>query len=143
MAIIGMEWLWVMPILFTGGIYLYYSNKSALVKFHARQALALQVLGTFGWLLLLASGTAVWIVLLIASLILIVVVIGLLLAPLVALAYPVFILASFALPLSVLVLGLLGAVKVWNGEENFRYPSLADLLDRYLGRIQPDPISVV
>lgn len=136
----GLEWLGIMLI--TGGIYLYFSERSELIKFHARQALAAQFLGTFGWLALFLSVTAIWIVLLIISAILIVVLIGLVLLPLVIVAYPIFALASFILPLGVIPFGAIGAWECWHGR-NYRYPYLADWLDRHFGVIKTKEVIIV
>lgn len=119
-------------IILTGLIYLYFRNRSDYVKHHARQALALQILGTFGWFALVATGTAIWLVLLIVSLIAVLVLVGLLLIPMVVLSYPLFILLSLTLPASVAILGSIGAWKTANGQD-FNYPILAKLLDRYFG----------
>jgi uncharacterized Tic20 family protein len=128
----GGEWLGL--ILITAGIYVYFANKSPMIKFHARQALAAQLLGTFGWFAVLISGTLLWVVLLLISLVLILVLIGLILAPLVAITLPIFILASFVMPLSVVVFGAIGAWETWHGR-HYRYPYLADCLDEKLGTV--------
>ncbi|NDJ84245.1 MAG: DUF4870 domain-containing protein [Chloroflexi bacterium] len=116
----------------TAAIYLYFRDKSDFVKHHARQALALQLLGTLGWLILITAGTAIWLILLIVSVIAILVLVGLVLVPVVILSYPFFVLASLSLPLSIIVLGSIAAWQTANGHD-FDYPVLARLLDRYLG----------
>jgi uncharacterized membrane protein len=126
----GANWLGLMLI--TGGIYLYFSNKSDHIKFHARQALAAQILGTFGWVALLIGGTIAWVGMLIVSILLILVLIGLVLTPLVALGYPMFLIASFLLPLGVAIFGTKGAWEAWHGRD-YRYPKLADWLDKRFG----------
>lgn len=128
----GPSMVWLFPMAITAGIYLYYQDKSALIKDSAREAFVMQVLGSFGWLALLVSGTVIWAVLLVISLVLILVLVGLLLAPIVAVAYPLFLLASLALPLTTALFGVLGAVSVLKGEP-YRYPYVADRLDQYLG----------
>lgn len=126
----GLSWLGL--IFITAGIYLYYSDKSALIKYHARQALLMQVIGTFGWFALFLSGTMIWVVLLVLSIILILLLVGIILTPLVAVAYPIFVLASFMLPLSVAIFGTIGAWETWHGRE-FRYPYLGQWLDQRFG----------
>lgn len=113
-------------------IFLYFRDKSPFITHHARQALALQLMGTIGWFILVATGTAIWIVLLIVSVISILVLVGLVLVPIVLVSYPLFILASLTLPTSIVVLGLVGAWRTARGY-NFDYPFLAPLLDRRLG----------
>lgn len=126
----GLGWLGLMLI--TAGIYLYYNDKSALVKMHARQALAAQLIGTIGWIALLISGAMVWTVVLIISLVLILALVGLLLAPLVVVSGPLLFLASFILPLGTALFGTLGAWDAWHGRV-FRYPYIADKLDKHFG----------
>lgn len=124
---------WLLALMLTAGIYFYHAGKSDYVRDHARQALTLQLLGTFGWLALVLSGIAVWLVALMISVALMLIVIGFILTPLVAVAGPILFLASFALPLSVILFGTIGAWETWNGRE-FRYPYVADRLDRWTGR---------
>ncbi len=119
-------------LLATALIFLYFRDKSPFIKHHARQALALQLMGTIGWFILITTGTAVWIVLLIVSVISILVLVGLVLVPIVLVSYPFFILASLTLPTSVIVLGFIGAWRTARGYD-FDYPLLAPLLDRRLG----------
>lgn len=133
---------WLLPLAITAGIYFYHQNKSALVRHHARQALTLQVLGSFGWMALLLSGFAIWIIALLMSLVLILVLVGLLLAPIVLVAGPLFFLMTLVLPLSAFVLGIVGAWETWQGRD-FRYPYLADWLDKHLGQNSPKAITVV
>jgi hypothetical protein len=143
MFIFGDSAGWLGLMLVTGGIYLYFSDKSDMIKFHARQALTAQIMGTFGWIALLIGGTLAWVVMLIVSIVLILLLIGILLTPLVVLALPVFILASFGLPLGVVYFGARGAWEVWHGRE-YRYPRLADWLDRRFGNpmVLPEVVSV-
>lgn len=122
----------------TATIYLYHRHKSPFVKHHARQALALQLLGTIGWFTLVLTGTAVWIVLLIVSVISILVLVGLILVPVVLVSFPLFILASLTLPTSIVVLGSIGAWRTARGH-NFDYPFLAHLLDRMFGVVYVHP----
>ena len=125
---------WLGAILITAGIYVYWNGRSAFVKHHARQALIMQLAGTFGWILMILTGTAVWVVLLLVSILLILVLVGILLTPLVALMYPVFIIASFALPLSTAFLGGRGALEAWRGNR-YDYPYLADWLNERFGPV--------
>ncbi|MFP4323402.1 MAG: hypothetical protein ACLFTK_13190 [Anaerolineales bacterium] len=129
----GLYWLGM--LFFTVLIYSSYREKSALVRFHARQALAAQLLGTVGWLIAVTLGAAAWVILLMISLVLILLLVGLILTPVVAIVGPLAFLASFALPLGVAVFGAIGAWETWNGKD-FRYPILADWLDNRLGKIQ-------
>lgn len=124
---------WVLAMVFTAGIWLYHRNSAPMVAYHARQALALQVMGTFGWLFLVATGAVMWSILLVVSLVLILVLIGLILAPVVFVGGIMAFFASLLLPLSVIVLGTIGAWETWNGRD-YRYPYLADWLDRMAQR---------
>lgn len=133
---------WIFPLMATAAIYLYHQNKSDLVRHHARQALALQVLGSFGWIALVLSGTAIWIIALMISIVLILALVGLLLTPIVLIAGPLLFLASLLLPLSVLVMGTVGAWEVWQGRD-FRYPYIANWVDKYLGQSQSKTLAVV
>jgi len=121
----------------TGSIYFYYRQKPEhrQIARQARQALAAQLVGTFGWLALIISGTLVWVVLLLVSLLLIIILVGLILTPLVAVAYPIFLVMSLALPLGVAVFGILGAWETWH-ERDFRYPYLGAWLDKRFGDMQ-------
>jgi uncharacterized Tic20 family protein len=123
----------------TGSIYFYYRQKPEhrSIARQARQALAAQLMGTFGWLALIIAGTLVWVLLLLVSLLLIIVLVGLILTPLVAVAYPIFLVTSIALPLGVAVFGILGAWETWHGRD-FRYPYLGAWLDKRFGDMQ-DP----
>jgi len=123
----GMFWMFLLAV--TGGIYLYHRDKSPLVKHHARQALAAQALGTFGWFILVVVGALAWAVLLVVSILLILLLVGLILTPLVAVLGPLAFLASFLLPLGVALFGTIGAWEAWH-ERDFRYPYLADWLER-------------
>jgi uncharacterized Tic20 family protein len=136
----GLAWCGLMMI--TAGIYLYFTDKSPMIKFHARQALAAQMLGTFGWIILLISGTLIWVVALVISIILILLLIGIILTPLVFIMGPVFWMASFALPLSVALFGSIGAWEAWHGRD-YRYPYLAKWLDEKFGATGRKEIMVV
>lgn len=133
---------WLLALMLTAGIYFYHAGKSDYVRDHARQALALQLLGTFGWFALLISGITVWIVALLISIALMLVLIGFVLTPIVAVAGPILFLASFALPLSVVLFGTIGAWETWHGRE-FRYPYLADRLDNWRGQGRKQKLELV
>jgi|GEM_PF-6396843 len=125
----------IFPLVFMGanlGIYLYWREKSPVVKRASEQALVAQLIGTFGWLALLLSGIAVWVVLFIISVILVIALIGIILAPLMLVALPLFVLATFALPLSAALFGVIGAWEAWNDRE-FRYPYLAKMMENGVG----------
>lgn len=132
---VGNGFMWLGAIVLTAAIYLYWSDKSESVKMHARQALAAQLIGSLGWISILIGGTLAWVILLIISVLLILVLVGLLLLPLVALSYPLFILATFALPAGAALFGIVGAWETWQGRD-FRYPRLADWLDKRFGATQ-------
>lgn len=118
----------------TGFIYLYHRNRSAYVWQHARQALLAQLLGSVGWMLIVISGTMLWVVLFIISLLLILILIGLILAPIMLISAPFLFAATFVLPIGVGIFGALGAWKTWQGQD-FRYPYVADWLDERFGKI--------
>lgn len=105
-------------------IYFAFRKRSEYVAFHALQAFTIQLVGTVGWLALLIGGLVVWVALLILSAILILVLVGLVLVPLVALMLPVFILASLALPVGMVIYSVIAAVETWNGHD-YRYPYIA------------------
>ncbi len=105
-------------------IYFSFRKRSEYVAFHALQAFAIQLVGTVGWLALVVVGTMVGVALLLISIILMIVLVGFLLVPIVILAYIVFILASLALPLGMVVYAVIAAVETWNGH-NYRYPYIA------------------
>lgn len=119
-------------LLATSLILIYHRKRSPFVAHHARQALALQLLGTLGFFILILSGTAFWLVMLLVSIIAVVVLVGLIFIPMVLLTYPLFILFALTLPLSIFILGSLGAWRTANGYD-FDYPVLARLLDRVFG----------
>jgi len=105
-------------------IYFSFRKRSEYVAFHALQAFAIQLVGTVGWLALVVVGTIVGVALLFISIILMIVLVGFLLVPIVILAYIVFILASLALPLGMVVYAVIAAIETWNGH-NYHYPYIA------------------
>ncbi len=130
----GPQWLGLLAI--SGGVYMYYSDKSPFVKYHARQAFFMQLFGTIGWFAvfmgLIFVGIPVWIVLMVVSAILIIVLVGLILLPIAIASWPLLLMASFAMPLSTAILGAIGAWETWHGRD-FKYPRLADWLDKKFG----------
>jgi uncharacterized Tic20 family protein len=105
-------------------IYFAFRKRSEYVAFHALQAFTIQLVGTVGWLALLITGLVVWVALIILSAILILVLVGIVLLPLVALMLPVFILASLALPVGMVIYSVIAAVETWNGRD-YRFPYIA------------------
>ncbi len=134
---------WLLALMLTAGIYFYHAGKSEFVRYHARQALVLQMMGTFGWLILLLSGVAIWVVALLISTALMLVLIGFILTPIVLVAGPILFLMSFLLPLSVILFGTIGAWETWHGRE-FHYPYLADRLGKWSeGKRKPKPKDMI
>jgi len=105
-------------------IYFSYRKRSEYVAFHALQAFTIQLVGTIGWLALIVVGTIVGVALLFVSVILMIVLVGIVLAPIVILAYVLFVLASFLLPIGMVIYAMIAAVETWNGH-NYRYPYIA------------------
>jgi uncharacterized Tic20 family protein len=112
-------------------IYFAFRKRSEYVAFHALQAFTIQLVGTIGWLALVVTGLVVWIALLILSALLILVLVGLVLLPLVALMFPVFLLVSLALPLGMVIYSVIATIETWNGH-NYRYPYIADWVENQL-----------
>ncbi|MBP8974659.1 MAG: DUF4870 domain-containing protein [Anaerolineae bacterium] len=109
-------------------IYFSYRKRSEYVAFHALQAFTIQLVGTIGWLALIVVGTVVGVALLLVSVILMIVLVGIVLAPIVILAYVLFVLASFLLPIGMVIYAMIAAVETWNGH-NYRYPYIARWVD--------------
>ncbi len=105
-------------------IYFSYRKRSEYVAFHALQAFTIQLVGTIGWLALIVVGTIVGVTLLFVSVILMIVLVGFVLAPVIVLAYILFVLASFLLPIGMVIYAVIAAVETWNGH-NYRYPYIA------------------
>jgi len=105
-------------------IYFSFRKRSEYVAFHALQAFALQLVGTVGWLALVLVGSALAVALLIVSIILIIVAVGIVLVPLVALTWVVFLVASLLLPLGMVIYGVIASVETWAGH-NYRIPYIA------------------
>jgi uncharacterized Tic20 family protein len=102
-------------------IYFSFRKRSEFVAFHALQAFTIQLVGTIGWIALIVVGTLTWVALLIVSALLILVLVGIILLPLVILAYPVFIVLSLALPLGMVVYSVIAMVETHAGR-NYRIP---------------------
>jgi uncharacterized Tic20 family protein len=94
-------------------IYFYYREKSEYVAYHALQAFALQVLGTVGWIAVLAAGGLVGTLLIV---ILAITIVGLLVVPFVVLGMVLFAVASFGLPIGMVVFGLIAAWEAYQGK---------------------------
>lgn len=105
-------------------IFFAFRNRSDFVAFHALQAFTIQLIGTIGWLALVITGTVIWVALVIVAALLILALIGIVLLPLVILAYPVFILLSLALPLGMVIYSVIATLETWNGH-HYRYPYIA------------------
>lgn len=105
-------------------IYFSFRKRSEFVAFHALQAFTIQLVGTIGWIALLVVGTLTWVALLIVSALLILVLVGIILLPLVILAYPVFIVLSLALPLGMVVYSVIAVVETHAGR-NYRIPYIS------------------
>jgi len=105
-------------------IYFSFRKRSEFVAFHALQAFTLQLVGTIGWIALLVVGTIAWVALLIVSALLILVAIGVILLPLVILAYPAFIVLSLVLPLGMVIYSVIAAVETHAGH-NYRIPYIS------------------
>lgn len=98
-------------------IYFSFRKRSEYVAYHALQAFTLQLVGTIGWLALVITGTVVAVALLIISAILVIVLVGILLLPVVALTYVVFLVASFVLPLAMVIYSVIAMVETWAGKD--------------------------
>ncbi len=105
-------------------IYFAFRQRSEYVAFHALQAFTMQLIGTIGFLFALVLGLVVWTALLILSLVLIVVAVGIVLTPVVALAALVYFLAVLLMPLGMTIYSMIAMVETWNGH-NYRVPYIA------------------
>jgi uncharacterized Tic20 family protein len=128
----GPEWIGLMCV--TGAIWIYNHNRSAFVSHHARQALAVQLIGSFGWLAIIIGGAVAWVLLLVLSALAMLVLVGFLLFPIVLVSYPLLVLASFAMPITAALLGAVAAWETWHGR-HFAYPRLSDWLDKQFGTL--------
>lgn len=105
-------------------IYLAFRNKSDYVAFHALQAFTIQLVGTVGWFTLVLVGGLAWGLMLLVSLVLILVVVGAVLFPMILLLGALAFVASFALPVGMVIYSLIAAIETWNGHD-YRYPYIA------------------
>jgi uncharacterized Tic20 family protein len=110
------------------GIYFAYRQRSEYVAYAALQAFALQVLGTVGWIAVLVIGILAGVLL---SVLLAITIIGALLVPFIALAVILFALASFAMPLGMVVYGVIASWETYQGKW-YRYPWIGDWIDRQM-----------
>ena len=109
-------------------IYFYFREKSEFVAYHALQAFALQIIGTVGWVAILAVGMLVGALLIV---VLAITIVGVLVIPFVVLAMILFAVASLALPLGMVVFGALGAWESYQGNW-YRYPYIGAWLDQQM-----------
>ena len=102
-------------------IYFAFRNRSQYVAFHALQAFTIQLVGTVGFMVLLVGGAIVWGALLVLSLLLILLLVGFILTPIVLVLALIYFVASFALPVAMVIYSVIAAVETWNGRD-YRYP---------------------
>jgi len=110
------------------GIYFAYRQRSEYVSYAALQAFALQLVGTVGWVAVLMAGVLVGALL---CVVLAITLVGILLIPFVALAIVLFVVATFALPLGMVVYGTIAAWQTYQGQR-YRYPWIGDWIDRQM-----------
>jgi uncharacterized Tic20 family protein len=113
------------------GIYMAYRNKSEYVAHHALHAFAAQVVGIIGFAVLLITVAVVWITLIVITGLLSLVLIGIPFLILVILLGPLALAATFALPLGMVVYGMMAAIESWNGH-SYSYPWIGDWVDDQL-----------
>ncbi len=109
-------------------IWLSFRDRSPFVAFHAMQATVFQLAALVAWLGLLVAGLVILIPTWIATILLVIILIGLLLLPVaigLTIALPT---ALVILPFASLVYGLYGAFEVYTGRE-FRYWRIADWIE--------------
>jgi uncharacterized Tic20 family protein len=109
-------------------VYMYYREKSEFVAYHALQAFVLQLIGTVGWVMVLVVG---WLAAAILILVLAITIIGIPVALLLALAMIVFTVASFGLPLGMIVFGLIAAWEAYQGKW-YRLPYIGLWLEKQM-----------
>jgi uncharacterized protein len=109
-------------------IYFYFREKSEFVAYHAMQAFALQVLGTVGWFAILVTGVLAAGLLMV---LLAVTIVGLIVVPFVALAMILFVVASFALPIGMVVFGLIAAWESYQGHW-YSVPYIGRWIDQHM-----------
>lgn len=108
------------------GIYLAYRQRSEFVAHQALQAFAMQVIGTVGFVFVLV-GTLIAAAL--VMVLLAITIVGIIVIPFVAIAVVLVVVALLALPLSMTVLGVIGAWETYQGRF-FRYPYIANWIDQ-------------
>lgn len=112
-------------------VYLLFRKKSDYIAFHALQAFVLQLLCTVGVMAGFVVTSIVWTIGLVIASLLVVVLVGVVLLPLWAIAGALVFVALGLAPLAGLVLATVAAVRVYTGTD-FRYPYIADWVDRQL-----------
>jgi len=112
-------------------IYLAFRNRSDYVAFHALQAFTIQLVGTVGWFTLVLVGGLAWGLMLLVSLVLILVVVGAVLFPMILLLGALAFVASFALPLAMVIYSVIATIETWNGHD-YRYPYIARWVEHQL-----------
>jgi uncharacterized Tic20 family protein len=121
-------------------IYLIYKDKSRYVAYQAAQAFAMQLAGTVGWLLAGLVLTIVFAVAIVISAILIVVGIGIILTPIVALLGAALYMVWTALPFAVAGVSIWATVETAGGKA-FDYPYLGEwVADRLTNNGKSQPI---
>jgi uncharacterized Tic20 family protein len=110
------------------GIYLHWRHKSEYVAFQALQAFTLQVLGTVGWLALLVVGSLAFVILSVA---LVLTIVGALLLIILVPLFVLLVLASFALPIGMVVYSIIAALQTNQGAD-YRLPRIGRWIDRQL-----------
>jgi uncharacterized Tic20 family protein len=110
------------------GIYFTYRKRSEYVAYASLQAFALQLLGTVGWLTVLVTGTIVGVLLLV---VLVITIVGIILTPIVAIMLGLFVLATFVMPVGMVVYGALAAWETYQGKW-YRYPWIGNWIDRQM-----------
>lgn len=121
----------LVTLLIPFGIYLVYRRKSEFVANHALQALAAQVLGTIGFVVIASAISLVFLILTVISAILIVALVGIVLLPMVIVAWVIALAATLLIPLAALIYGMIGAVDAFEGHY-FKYPWIGDWVDNHM-----------
>jgi uncharacterized Tic20 family protein len=109
-------------------IYFHWRRKSEYVAFQALQAFTLQVLGTVGWMAFLVIGSLLFALL---TLLLAITVVGLLLLLILVPLFVILVLASFALPIGMLIFSVIGAMQTNDGKD-YRVPKIGRWIDRQM-----------
>ncbi len=131
LAVVSGGWGALLLIFVPLAIYFSFRDRSDFVAFHALQAFAMQIIGTVGWLALLVVGTFVLGIGIAISALASVILVGIPFLILFVLLLIVFVLASLALPLGMVVFSILGAFNTYNGHD-YRYPFIAKWIDQQL-----------